>query len=577
MALVFFSVRAKLAAVLADEATDSDYDPTLGVFSADVTFTPLIKSGDVVRVFDASPPTMYVPVPITAQIDNADGLLKLRTTADSGGTGTYAPLRLLGNSDSLDLQDGSSLYYSFKFANIRIDNRPSKVVINGGAFEAPDYDTTVDLIDHMAATGTEAVGITRLAPGAVRLTAENTLQFSYGGVDIPSAVELDVVSDYDPRLDDTRIPTDGSVGWDKLDTDAHTALFPLNGKVPVDTTSAQTLTSKTLTSPKINRILDSNGNPVLYSGATSSAVNYLYLYNAAAGGQPQFISAGADDDIGLTVTTKGTGRFTVYSPTGQAATISGSGPDAAHDLNLVAKGAGVVTINGAAAVYSGGALGTPASGTLTNCTGLPQSGVTGLDTALSGKEPTIAAGTTGQYWRGDKSWQTLDKTAVGLGNVDDTADSAKSVASAATLTTARTIAGVSFDGSANIDFASTAVAVSSLEVGHESDTTVARSAAGVLTVEGVTVATHSVVSVTGSQTLDGVAGRHYIVLLKSGAVPVLPTAVGNTSVYQVKNVHTAAITLSTTSSQTVEGQASLSIEPRECFTLVSDNVNWVII
>lgn len=33
--------------------------------------------------------------------------------------------------------------------------------------------------------------------------------------------------------------------------------------------------------------------------------------------------------------------------------------------------------------------------------------VTGLQTALDGKEPTIAAGTTLQYWRGDKTWQTL--------------------------------------------------------------------------------------------------------------------------------------------------------------------------
>lgn len=49
---------------------------------------------------------------------------------------------------------------------------------------------------------------------------------------------------------------------------------------------------------------------------------------------------------------------------------------------------------------------------------------------LSGKEPTIATGTTGQYYRGDKSWQTLDKTAVGLSNVDNTADSAKPVSTA---------------------------------------------------------------------------------------------------------------------------------------------------
>jgi len=33
--------------------------------------------------------------------------------------------------------------------------------------------------------------------------------------------------------------------------------------------------------------------------------------------------------------------------------------------------------------------------------------VTGLQTALDGKEPSITAGTTLQYWRGDKTWQTL--------------------------------------------------------------------------------------------------------------------------------------------------------------------------
>lgn len=38
-------------------------------------------------------------------------------------------------------------------------------------------------------------------------------------------------------------------------------------------------------------------------------------------------------------------------------------------------------------------------------------------TSISGKEPSITAGTNSQYWRGDKSWQTLDKSAVGLSNV----------------------------------------------------------------------------------------------------------------------------------------------------------------
>lgn len=42
-------------------------------------------------------------------------------------------------------------------------------------------------------------------------------------------------------------------------------------------------------------------------------------------------------------------------------------------------------------------------------------------TAASTYEPKITAGTTAQYWRGDKTWQTLDKTAVGLGSVENTA------------------------------------------------------------------------------------------------------------------------------------------------------------
>jgi hypothetical protein len=56
---------------------------------------------------------------------------------------------------------------------------------------------------------------------------------------------------------------------------------------------------------------------------------------------------------------------------------------------------------------------------------------------------TSVAGRTGAV--------VLAKADVGLGSVDNTADSAKSVASAAILTTARTIGGVSFNGSANIN------------------------------------------------------------------------------------------------------------------------------
>ena len=53
-----------------------------------------------------------------------------------------------------------------------------------------------------------------------------------------------------------------------------------------------------------------------------------------------------------------------------------------------------------------------------------------INTALNGKEPAIAAGTSSQYWRGDKTWQALDKAAVGLGSADNTSDADKPVSTA---------------------------------------------------------------------------------------------------------------------------------------------------
>ena len=52
---------------------------------------------------------------------------------------------------------------------------------------------------------------------------------------------------------------------------------------------------------------------------------------------------------------------------------------------------------------------------------------TDLQSALNAKENSITAGTTSQYYRGDKTFQTLDKTAVGLGNADNTSDANKPV------------------------------------------------------------------------------------------------------------------------------------------------------
>ena len=51
-------------------------------------------------------------------------------------------------------------------------------------------------------------------------------------------------------------------------------------------------------------------------------------------------------------------------------------------------------------------------------------------TAASTYEPIITPGTTSQWRRGDNTWQTIDKSTIGLGNVDNTSDANKPISNA---------------------------------------------------------------------------------------------------------------------------------------------------
>ena len=77
----------------------------------------------------------------------------------------------------------------------------------------------------------------------------------------------------------------------------------------VTLTGTQTLTNKTLTSPKIGTsILDTNGNELFLLTATSSAVNELTYANAATGNAPSFTASGGDSNININLVPKGTGQ-----------------------------------------------------------------------------------------------------------------------------------------------------------------------------------------------------------------------------------------------------------------------------
>lgn len=78
--------------------------------------------------------------------------------------------------------------------------------------------------------------------------------------------------------------------------------------VVVGTTDTQTLTNKTLTSPRIGTaILDTNGNEVFAITATASAVNDFTIINGATGNNPQIQASGGDTNIGINLVPKGTG------------------------------------------------------------------------------------------------------------------------------------------------------------------------------------------------------------------------------------------------------------------------------
>ena len=102
----------------------------------------------------------------------------------------------------------------------------------------------------------------------------------------------------------------------------------------VTLTGTQTLTNKTLTSPKIGTsILDTNGNELFKLTATSSAVNEITYNNAATGNKPTLTASGDDTNIGVSIQPKGSGTVTIDALTfpaadgtsGQALVTDGSG------------------------------------------------------------------------------------------------------------------------------------------------------------------------------------------------------------------------------------------------------------
>ena len=105
----------------------------------------------------------------------------------------------------------------------------------------------------------------------------------------------------------------------------------------VTLTGTQTLTNKTLTSPKIGTsILDTNGNELALLTATGSAVNEFTLANAASGAGPTLSATGGGTDVDINITPKAAGKIALDG-------IKWPNADGSADQVMTTDGSGVLS------------------------------------------------------------------------------------------------------------------------------------------------------------------------------------------------------------------------------------------
>ncbi len=186
-------------------------------------------------------------------------------------------------------------------------------------------------------------------------------------------------------------------------------------------TGALTLTNgASLVLPGSANITTVAGDMAIFVGYASSVVrcvSYQKITTTGTGGEVRATSPTLVTPI-LGTPTSGTLTNCTIPVSGiTASTVTAIGVGSvelghATDTTIARVSAGVVSIEGANIIVSGGALGTPASGTLTSCTGLPEAGLTLADNTTA-NATTAAHGflkklsnTATDYMDGTGAWST---------------------------------------------------------------------------------------------------------------------------------------------------------------------------
>ena len=296
-----------------------------------------------------------------------------------------------------------------------------------------------------------------------------------------------------------------------------TGLSTITGYVKGTGTGALS-TSSTIPTSDLSGVIDVVNGGTGASTSTGTGANVLSTSPTLVTpilGTP--ISGTLTNCIGLPLTTGVTGILTATNGGTGATTSTGSG------ANVLATSPTLSSPILSSPALVSPALGTPTSGTLTSCTSLPlTTGVTGVLPVANGGTGVTAA-STGSGGVVLSTSPTLVTPLLGT-------------PTSGTLTNCTDLPISGLVGST-----STALGVGSIELGHATDTTISRVSAGRIAVEGVNVVTASSTDTLTNKTLvnpilgtptSGTLTSCTGLPLTTGVTDVLPVANGGTGVTQ---------------------------------------------